>query len=398
MYQDILGKWYPDGGVPRNNLESDKGLALWNIRNVFKGTDDDMCDKLLRAVSQHEYESSVCRVALVGPSGCGKTYALRQLAKGADAAGAASVVKAVIDMDFSGQVMDGIRRLQDHGVSEFEARVQALCLPVRDPTDLRHNAENIKAVTPIVEQFLVARLVLLQVIRGARHIPRTAEAFYLAQRSTWGREVCLQVLKGLDGASSDTVHGLLQHLMGVGPGGQCVLALDEAGVAAVDLFPNLFKSSEDLTVSRGILGPILASVPGKMAVVVAGTILRLPELAVLGSGLKPDQVYTLCDFPTMTPEQSKDVLQQLLKAGAAADRVVQLLSGKGRYLEFLFGRIGKMSTGSAVPTSDDELVAVARSVRDELVLRGVKKLEDAMSEGALRLSTCLCVCVCVWHL
>jgi hypothetical protein len=304
------------------------------------------------------------------------------------------VVKVVIDMDFSGQVMDGTKRFQDPGVAEFVERVQALGL--HEPADRDHNVRNSKAVTPVVERFLVGRLVLLDVIRGARHIPLTAESFYLAQRSTWGREVCLQVFKRLDGASSDTVHGLLQHLMGVGRGGEYVLTLDEAGVAAVDLFPNLFKSSEDITVSRGLLGPILASVPGKMAVVVAGTTLLLLDLAALGSGLKPIPGYTLSNFPTMTPEQSRDVLQQLLKPGAAADRVAQLLSGKGRYLEFLFGRIGKMSTVSAVPTTDDELVAVARSVREKLVLRGVKKLEDAMSEGALRLSTCLCVCV--WHL
>ena len=86
IQQDSLGKWYPDGGVPRNVLETEDTpelSKLWNIRNVFKGTDDDMCKKLLDTVCAHsdDYRDGTnlnkCRVALVGPSGCGKTFVLR---------------------------------------------------------------------------------------------------------------------------------------------------------------------------------------------------------------------------------------------------------------------------------------------------------------------------------
>ncbi len=100
-----FGHWYPVAGVPRNPFESHNGVALWNVENVFAGAGhDDMCEVLLTTLRDHSPAEGQCRVALVGPSGCGKTFVMRYLARAADAAGSSTVVKAVIDMDFSGVV------------------------------------------------------------------------------------------------------------------------------------------------------------------------------------------------------------------------------------------------------------------------------------------------------
>ena len=118
-----------------------------------------------------------------------------------------------------------------------------------------------------------------------------------------------------------------------------------------------------------------------MAVVVAGTMLRLPALAALGSALKRDQVHTLSRFPTMTREQSRAVLQQLLDLGEDDDAVADLLCGKGRYLEFLFH---ELRDSTEPPGDSKRLLEVAQRVRCDLVLRCVYKLDLALKAGVVR--------------
>ena len=380
FYRSKLGHWYPTAGVPRNELETLNGVALWSITNVFVDAAVDMCASLLEKVCHHEYDAGVCRVALVGPSGCGKTYVLRHLARAADAATGRSVVKTVIDMDFSGTKDGGIA---DPGVCALVESVRALGL--REPESVEQNQRNLDAVRPLVHRFLVSRLVLLRALERAAHVPGTAAAHYLAQRTTWGRGLCCEVFATLGKWSASDASAVLALMTKGRKGGEIVLGLDEAGVAAVDFFPQLFKSRGDLSVSRGLLGPILASAPPTMAVVVAGTTLRLPALAALGSALKRDQVHTLSRFPTMTREQSRAVLQQLLNLGEAVDAVADLLCGKGRYLEFLFHEL----RDSTEPPGDSKgLLEVAQRVRCDLVLRCVDKLDLALKTGVVRAHGC----------
>jgi hypothetical protein len=277
---------------------------------------------------------------------------------------------------------DGVICFFDPAVAELVVSVVGLGL--LPPTSADVNNTNIATVGPLVRQFLVARLVLLHVIRSVDHIPGTASAFFFVQRTNWGRDLCASVCRLLRTWDPSRVDKLCEHLFASTKPGECVLALDEAGVPAVDLFPTLFKSSADLSVSRGLLGPILAAVPHSMAVVVAGTTLRLPEVVALGSGLlKGVGMRSLVQFPTMRSVQAGCLLLQFLcldgASAAEAEEVARLLAGKGRYLEHFFNCI--MDPSRTRPATGTGLVSLAREVRELSVSHGVTKLTQALGQG-----------------
>jgi hypothetical protein len=120
-----------------------------------------------------------------------------------------------------------------------------------------------------------------------------------------------------------------------------------------------------------------------MSVFVAGSGAQLHSLVAVGSGLSLGDVPCVRDFPTLSFDQSRDVLLQLVKplTSTALCDVVHLLTGKGMYMTALFDRLAAHEE----PTLEDglDLVSEANFLREDLVCRGFVLLEAAKKQGAL---------------
>lgn len=391
-----LGAWLPATGAPRNPWNTCNGIAPWRVPNVFKGTENDVCDKVVQSIRVHDPSRGQHRVVLLGPSGCGKTYVLRSLPGLLDPPPSTPTPDfrhryVVVSMDFFGSDYDGGASIGDLLVRAFVWKVHALMLPSpRDKAAARPRASasamsavndrNYNAVLHPLKCFLVVRLYLLLVAKGLGFIPSTAEDYYLTQLTKWAGDNSAAAFRAACRCPADAVARTLDDL--AARVGHIVLEIDEAGVAA-QLQKDTFLSHEDTRDPRGLLGAVLwcsHQLPKVDAVVLAGTTLRLQHCETLGSGQgKPVPLEIVTWFPTMSWKQSLILLNHLLKVPhkGLAEKAAKVLAGKGRYLQVLWERFDVSKHGT--PTAFLEL---ALSVRADQVEITKKRALEAIRKGA----------------
>jgi hypothetical protein len=293
-------------------------------------------------------------------------------------------------MDFSGCDHDGDTTHGDPLVQAFVWAVRSLSLPLpgAGPTFERAvNNSNYAAVGHLVQCFLVVRLYLVHVIESLGFIPCSAENYFLTQLTSWAGKCSATAFRAVARFPADEVQRTLDDL--AGRVGQVVLAIDEAGAAA-QLLENTFRSDSEAHLGnpRGLLGPVLCSASNAMAVVLAGTTLRLHHCEAVGSGHgKSVPLVTITEFPTMTEEQSSALLRSLLRVPEheeeAAVTAVQLLSGKGRYMQVLWERFDCSKHGKP-----GAFLSLVRSVRADLVDQTKRRALAAIDKGPVESLWC----------